>query len=120
MTDPDRTSLSRLAPQRLDEPALAVNGRDVAVSLLTAAGSLAALVFTMSPLASFPAFIVLFGASLFVPLAFLTIRLRRNAELTIPVLLLVTSFACGPLGGLGCAFMALALWRQRPAPRRLR
>jgi hypothetical protein len=120
MTDADRISPSRPAAQRLDEPALAVNGRDVVVSLLAAAASLAVLVFAMSPFASFPAFIALHVASLFVPGIFLTIRLRRNGELTIPVLLLVTSFACGPLGGLGCAFMALALWRRRPAPSRLR
>jgi hypothetical protein len=55
-----------------------------------------------------------------VPGIFLAMRLRRNGELTIPVLLLVTSFACGPLGGLGCAFVALALWRGRPSPSRLR
>jgi hypothetical protein len=32
---------------------------------------------------------------------------------------MVTSFACGPLGGVGCAFIALALRRRRPSPSRL-
>src|SRR6266849_3318519 len=120
MTDTDRASLSRLASQRLDQAALEVGSRDVVVSLVSFAVSLAVLAFAMSPLASFPAFIALHVASLVVPGIFLTMRLRRNGELTIPVLLLVTSFACGPLGGLGCAFMALALWRRRPSPGRLR
>jgi hypothetical protein len=96
-----------------------VGSADAVVSLVSFATSLAVLVFAMSPLASFPAFIALYIASLFVPGIFLTMRLRRNGELTIPVLLMVTSFACGPLGGVGCAFMALALRRRRPSPSRL-
>jgi hypothetical protein len=120
MIDTARASPSQLASQRLDQAALAVGSRDVVVSLVSFATSLAVLVFAMSSLASFPAFIALQVASLFVPGIFLTMRLRRNGELTIPVLLMVTSFACGPLGGLGCAFMALALWRRRPSPSRLR
>jgi hypothetical protein len=120
MTDTDRASPSQLAAQHLDQAALAVGSCDVAVSLLSFAISLAVLVFAMSPLASFSDFVALHLASLLVPGIFLTVRLRRNGEITIPALLLTTSFACGPLGGLGCAFMALALWRRRPSPRRLR
>jgi hypothetical protein len=120
MTDTDRASLSQLASQRLDQAMIEVGSRDLVVSLVSFATSLAVLVFATSPLASFPAFIALHAASLFVPGIFLATRLRRNGELTIPVLLLVTSFACGPLGGLGCAFVALALLHRRPSPSRLR
>jgi hypothetical protein len=116
----DRASLSQLASQRLDQPALEVGSRDVAVSLVSFAMSLAVLVFAMSPLASVRTFIALHVVSLFVPVIFLAMRWRRKGELTIPVLLLITSFACGPLGGLGCAFMALVLQRRRPSPARLR
>jgi hypothetical protein len=119
MTDTDRTSLSQLAARRLDQATLEVGSADVVVSLVSFATSLAVLVLAMSPLASFPAFIALYAASLSVPGMFLTMRLRRNGELTIPVLLMVTSFACGPLGGVGCACMALALRRRRPSPSRL-
>ena len=120
MTDAERAFPLQFPPQRLEQPALEIGSRDVVVSLVSFAASLAVLVFAMSPLASLPAFIALHVASLFVPGIFLTLRLRRHGELTIPMLLLATSFACGPLGGLGCAFMALALWRRRPAPNRLR
>jgi hypothetical protein len=120
MTDTDHASLTQLDSARLDHAALEVGPRDVVVPLVFFAVSLAVLAFAMSPLASFSAFIALHVASLFVPGIFFAMRLRRNGELTIPVLLLVTSFACGPLAGLGCAFMALALWRRRPSPSRLR
>jgi hypothetical protein len=120
MTDTDHASLTQLASQRMDQAALAVGPRDVVVSLVSFATSLAALVFAMTPFAGLPAFLALYIASLLVPGIFLTMRLRRKGELTIPVLLMVTSFACGPLGGLGCACTALALWRRRPSPSRLR
>jgi len=116
----DRASLSQLASQRLDQPALEVGSRDVAVSLVSFAMSLAVLVFAMSPLASVRTFIALHVVSLFVPVIFLAMRWRRKGELTIPVLLLITSFAFGPLVGLGFAFMELVLQRRRPSPARLR
>src|SRR3982750_2006171 len=103
----------QLAAPRADEPALELGSHDVLVSLLSFAVSLSALFFAMSPFATSEAFIALYAASLFVPLTFVSGRRRRKAELTMPLLLLVTSFACGPLGGLGCALTGLALRRRR-------
>jgi hypothetical protein len=120
MTETDHASLTQLASPRLVQAALEVGSRDVVVSLASFTTSLAVLLFAMNPFAGLPALIALYIASLFVPGIFLTMRLRRKGELTIPVLLMVTSLACGPLGGLGCACMALALWRRPPSPSRLR
>jgi hypothetical protein len=120
MTNTDHASLTQVSAHRLDQPALEIGARDVVVSLVSFMTSLVVLVFAMSPFSGLPAFIALYIASLFVPGIFLAMRLYRKGELTIPVLLMVTSFACGPLGGLGCACMALALWRRRPSPSRLR
>ena len=111
---------SQLAAYPADEPTLEVGSHDVLVSLLSFAVSLSVLLFAMSPFATFEAFIALYLASLVVPLTFLSVRRRRNAELTMPLLLLVTSFACGPLGSLGCALISLALRRGRASPDRLR
>jgi hypothetical protein len=112
--------VSQLAAHRADEPALEVGSHDVLVSVLSFAVSLSVLLFAMSPFATFEACIALYLASLVVPLTFLSVRRRRNAELTVPLLLLVTSFACGPLGSLGCALISLALRRRRASPDRLR
>ena len=97
---------------RLGEPALDVEPADVLVALVTSAMSLAVLVYGMSAIASAPVFIALHLAVLVVPAAFLRMRMRDDGELTVPVLLLVVTFAAGPVGALGCAVMALALWRQ--------
>jgi hypothetical protein len=120
MTAIDGRPLSSVAMRRLDEPALEVDSADIAVSLLSFAASLALLIFTLSPPADFQVLIALHAASLVVPLVFLVVRRWRKGELTIPVLLVITTFACGPLGGLGCAFMAITLRRRRSAPERLR
>ncbi len=58
--------------------------------------------------------------ALVVPAVFLVVRAPQRRDRNIPMLLVITTFACGPLGGLGCAFMALTLRRRRPAPARLR
>jgi hypothetical protein len=120
----DQGSPSHDAAQHLDQPALEIGSSDVIVSLLSFAVSLAllalAMLLAMSPLASFQACIALYVANLFVPLAFLAVRWRRKAELTLPVLLLITTFACGPLGGLGCGFVARALHHRGASPHRLR
>jgi len=120
MTGIDHTLSARPDQVPFDEAALEVGSRDVLVCLVFFAVSLAVLVFAMSPLASISAFIALHVASLSLPGAFFALRLHRDGELTIPALLLLTGFACGPLGGLGCAFMGLALRRRRPSPSRLR
>jgi HEAT repeat protein len=106
------------APRR-GEQELGVDPADVLVALLTSALSLAVLVYGMSAIASVPIFIALHLAVLVVPAIFLRMRLRDGGELTVPVLLLVATFAAGPVGALGCAAMALALWRQNPSPTRL-
>ena len=91
-----------LGASSLGEPALDVGPADVLVALATSALSLAVLVYGMSAIASAPVFIA-----------------SHLAVLTVPVLLLVATFAAGPVGALGCAIMALMLWRQNPSPTRL-
>jgi len=81
--------------------------------------SLAVLAYGLSAAASLVIFLALHLAVLIVPAIFLRIRARENRELTVPVLLLIATFAAGPVGALGCACMALALWRQGPSPARL-
>ena len=117
MTGTDHAS--RLDQLRRDNAPLAVGSRDVLLCLIFFAVSLAVLVFAISPLASFRAVIPLHVASLALPSAFFVLRWRRHGELTVAALLLITGFACGPLGGLGCAIMALTLLRRAPAPARL-
>ena len=101
-----------------DAPALDVISQDVTISLLSFAASLALLAFAVR-LATVPAFIGLYAASLVVPGIFLVERSREKGDITIPVLLLLTTMGGGPLGGLGCAFMARSLRRRRPSPDRL-
>jgi hypothetical protein len=109
----------RLGGARSSEPALDVGAADVLVALATSAVSLTVLVYGMSAIASAPIFILLHLAMLIVPAVFLRRRMRSGGELTVPVLLLVATFAAGPVGAVGCAIMALALWRQNPSPTRL-
>jgi len=104
---------------RMDEPRLEMGGTDVLVALITFAASLAVLGYGLSAIASAPIFILLHFAVLVVPAVFLRTRIRAQGELTGPLLLLVATFAAGPVGALGCAVMALALWRRSPSPARL-
>ena len=129
MTEMDRAIGPELAASRLGEaglgesslgePGLDVGQADVLVALATSAASLAVLVYGMSAVASAPIFIVLHLAVLVGPAAFLRMRMRSGGDLTVPVLLLIATFAAGPVGALGCAVMALTLWRQSPSPARL-
>jgi hypothetical protein len=124
MTEVDRAIGPDLTPPRLGEAGhgespLDVGPADVLVALMTSALSLAVLAYGMSAIASAPVFIVLHLAVLVVPAIFLRGRMRRGGELTVPVLLLIATFAAGPVGALGCAVMALTLWRQNPSPARL-
>jgi HEAT repeat protein len=124
MTEVDRAigsepAAPRLGAAGLGEPGLDVGPADVLVALVTSAMSLAVLVYGMSAVASAPVFIAAHLAVLVVPAIFLRMRIRRGGELTVPVLLLVATFAAGPVGALGCAIMALTLWRQNPSPARL-
>jgi hypothetical protein len=116
MTKVDRAIASEPVLPRLNEPRLEVGLNDVLVALLTSACSLAVLAYGLSAIASVPIFVLLHLAVLIIPAAFLGIRTRHNGELTIAVVLLLATFAAGPVGALGCA---LTLWRQRPSPLRL-
>jgi len=91
----------------------------VLVALLTSACSLAVLTYGLSAIASVPIFVLLHLAVLIIPAAFLGLRARRNGELTVAVVLLLATFAAGPVGALGCVLMAVVLWRQSPSPLRL-
>jgi hypothetical protein len=119
MTEPDRIIAPELAAPRLSEAGLDVGRADVTIALVTFVGSLAVLVYSMSAVARFEYALLLHLAVVAGPALFWTLRARRNGELTVPVLLTVATFATGPVGALGCAGMALALWRQRPSPTRL-
>jgi hypothetical protein len=119
MSDPGATTAARAAPQRLTRPAPISGARDVAVALLSFAAGLPALFFALSSRADLSAILGLHMAALLVSIVFLALRLRAGGELTIPVLLLITGFVCGPLGGLGTACTALALMRRPRAAVRL-
>src|SRR6202048_3779681 len=87
----------------------------------TFAASLAGLLFAMmSPFPVLANLLVLATATLIAPIVFLSTRLRCGGELTIPVLLTVTSLTCGPIAGLGCVYLANRLRRESPTPHRLR
>ena len=117
MTEADRAIAPELASPSLDQPGLEVGLADVLIALLTFASSLAVLAYGLSAGANFQAFMLLHLTVLIVPATFWTVRAVRNGELTVPVMLTVVTFATGPVGALGCAFMALA--HQRPSPTRL-
>ncbi len=120
MIEMDRAVASEPAFPGLHEPRLDVGFADMLVALLTFAASLAVLVYGLSAGATFGIFMLLHAAVLLVPAVFLRMRANSGGELTVPVLLMVATFATGPIGALGCAAMALALWYQRPSPTRLR
>jgi HEAT repeat protein len=75
--------------------AIKVAYADLVWSFCTLAVSLAGLLFAMmSPFPVLANILVLATATLIVPIVFLITRLRRGGELTIPVLLTVTSLTC--------------------------
>jgi hypothetical protein len=132
MTEPDHADAPELAPPRLDDlrlqdRALDVGFTDVLVALLTFCASLAVLGYGLNAFAvvpvsfpiSFPIFLGAHLAVLIIPAAFLLRRSRNNGDRNVPALLLVATFAAGPVGALGCALMALALRLQHPSPARL-
>jgi hypothetical protein len=100
---------------------ITVTATDITLSLCTLAASVGGLLFSMiSPFAVFFDLLDLAVATAAVPVAFLIARLHRGGDLTMPVLLAVTSLAAGPIGALGCAYLASRLRRERPMPSRLR
>jgi hypothetical protein len=118
MTGTDRAIAAEPA-SGLHDPRLEVRLADVLVALITFAGSLAVLLYSMSADPRFEYFLLLHLAVLVVPTLLWTVRACRNGERTVPVLLTIATFAAGPVGALGCAGVALALWYQRPSPTRL-
>jgi hypothetical protein len=119
VTDLDRAIPPELAPPRLDDPALAVTANDVLVALVTFGGSLGVLAYGLSAAASLWLFMLGHCIVLTLPARYLTVRVRAGGDITVPLLLLVATFATGPVGALGCAGMALGLWLRRPSPARL-
>jgi hypothetical protein len=100
-------------------PALHAGAADVLISLMTGSLSLGALFFGTNAAAPWHLMVALHLAVLLVPIEFCRSRSRRQGELTIPVLLLVATFAGGPVGAFGTACVALAVWAWRPSPVRL-
>ncbi|MEA2937518.1 MAG: hypothetical protein QOC56_1022 [Alphaproteobacteria bacterium] len=125
MADPMQSAGALRSPPPPDDllagaQLLEVAWADVAVALLAFLSSLAVLGSGMSGIVSLAIAGLLHLGVLAGLGAFLAIRVRRGGELTIPVLLLVATFASGPVGAAGCALMALALRRRRPAAARLK
>ena len=119
MSEQQQAPASQRCVTSLDEPRLQMDGTDVLVGLGTFTASLAVLGYGLSAIASAPIFVLLHLAVLVIPAVFLRMRMRGRGELTGPLLLLVATFAAGPVGALGCAVMALALWYRNPSPARL-
>lgn len=122
MTDLAPTSPPEVATPRADALAgggLDVRLFDVPVALLTFAASLAVLAYGMSRDAWLPGVLLLHLAVLAIPAALLVARMRRDGDLTVPVLLTVVTAATGPIGALGCAAMTLSLWSRQPSAARL-
>ena len=113
-----------LPSPRLDDPLegteiLKVRIIDVAIALITFVASLGALwLFINGGVAVSVALLLHFGV-VFIPAGFLALRRRRDGDLTILALLLMATFAGGPIGAAGSAFAAFALWYHRPTPLRL-
>jgi len=120
MTEMDQAVAPESPLAHRDDPTLDVGFTDVLLALFTFATSLAVLVYGFSPIATLPIVVLLHLAMLIAPALFLRTRARHDGDLALPALLLVATFAAGPVGALGCAVMALALWRRHPSPRRLR
>jgi hypothetical protein len=120
MTDLAAASEPQVVSSQGTGSVLHTGAGDVLISLLTGSMSLAALFVTIAAAAGWPVIIGLHLAVLLVPVEFFRIRSRRQGELTIPVLLLLATFASGPVGAFGCACVAFAVWARPPAPMRLR
>jgi hypothetical protein len=124
MTHPDQTFGAESATMpRLDAataPGLEIGLDDVLVALVTSWCSLGVLWYGTGPDASFSSFLLLHLAVVGVPALFFAMRAYRNGDLTIAVLLLLATATAGPIGAIGCACMAFALWCRLPAPTRLK
>jgi hypothetical protein len=119
MSEVDRAIALEPVSPRLDERGLDVGLADMLVALITFACSLAVLGYGLSAIAQLPIFLLLHLAVLVIPATFWTIRACKGRELTFAVLLMIATCTSGPVGALGCAFLALILWHQRPSPARL-
>jgi hypothetical protein len=123
MSKGDDTTLPFFGPiedRELSGRSLDVGFSDVLVGLLTFCASLAVLGYGLSAIAIFPIFLALHLLVLVIPASFLIRRIRNNGDCNIPSLLLIATFAAGPVGALGCAVMALALRLQHPSAAKLR
>jgi hypothetical protein len=105
--------------RQLEAAALDVRLMDVLVALITFAGSLAVLAYGMSAEAYFAIFLLLHLAVLALPAWILKRRIEQQRDLTIPVLLVISTAGAGALGAIGCAAMGFLLWCRRPTPWRL-
>src|SRR5262245_40158670 len=120
MTANDRAIAGEPARWGPDDTGLSVGYVDVLTALVTSGLSLVVLAYGMSAIAQLPIFLLSHLVVVVIPALLWTIRARRNGELTFAVLLTLATFVSGPVGALGCAFLAIALWCRRPSPARLR
>ena len=98
MTEINQAIASGRPFRERDEAALEVGGTDVLLALVTFAASLAVLGYGLSAFATLPIFVLLHLAVLVLPALFMRARASSNGDLTVPVLLLVATFATGPVG----------------------
>ncbi len=119
MTDLPQTEPLRFRLDQTQVDVLDVRLFDALVALVTFAASLAVLAHSLRPSAQFPNCLLLHGAVLVLPAGYLAIRAWQNRDLTLPFLLLIVTAATGPIGAIGCAVMAMALWSKQPSPSRL-
>ena len=120
MTHLDAATEPQVVSSQFNGSLLHAGASDVLISLLTGILDLAVLFFSVTAAAGWTLIVALHFAVLLVPVEFCRIRSRRQGDLTIPVLLLLATFASGPVGAFGCACLAFAVWVRRPSPLRLR
>src|SRR5437764_6732079 len=120
MSEADRLIAAQDAPSRLaDGPALAVELGDALIAGVTFCASLAVLAYGLGAHASTSLFVLRHLIVLVLPAGYLALRVRRGGDVTVPLLLVLTTLAAGPVGALGCAVMAMALRLRRPSSARL-
>lgn len=98
---------------------LDLNFIDFAIALITSAVGFGVLWLGLEGYVAVPVVLLLYCGVVAIPAGFLVIRRRQGSDLAIPGLLLITTFAAGPLGAAGTAVVALMLSRDHPTPHRL-
>lgn len=92
---------------------------DAVFAVITCAASISVFWLAASGHVAVVAALLMHLGVVTIPAVLVWHRLRGKGDLVFPVLLLVMTFAAGPLGALGSAFALLVLSWQNPTPLRL-